>query len=212
MRFCFVYCLPACHTFRNDLNSSLRSEVDLFMNREILSSNTMFSKVSDSVLIAIVSTLQNQVFLEGDYIIRKVDVLGVKIFGVPHHPSSCFPMNDTFGARRGARRSIYESANLAGVHIFATHCPPFGVHDLEGRGHTGCLPGCAQFVAEAQANAAAAAVTGDFSATDVGAEARGGEALMNKLLAVPGGGDVPMNDLVAYGQALIVLVAPPAAP
>jgi CRP-like cAMP-binding protein len=59
------------HTFRNDLNSSLRSEVDLFMNREILSSNSMFSKVSDSVLIAIVSTLQNQVFLEGDYIIRK---------------------------------------------------------------------------------------------------------------------------------------------
>lgn len=63
--------LSHSHTFRHDLNASLRSEVDLFLNREILANNSMFAKVSDSVLIAIVSLLQNQVFLEGDYIIRK---------------------------------------------------------------------------------------------------------------------------------------------
>lgn len=75
-------------------------------------------------------------FLCGDSV---VDVLGVKIFGVPHHPSSCFLMRDTFGAQREARRSIYESVDLAGVHVFATHAPPFGVRDFEtGRGHMGC--------------------------------------------------------------------------
>ena len=58
-------------TFRHDLNPSLRSEVDLFLNRDIVVNNTMFSKVSDSVLIALVVSLKNQVFLEGDYVIRK---------------------------------------------------------------------------------------------------------------------------------------------
>ena len=77
-------------------------------------------------------------YLRGD---AAVDVLGVRVFGAPHHPSSCFWGNGAFGAHRGARRAMYESADLAGVHVFATHCPPFGVgdRDLEtGGGHTGC--------------------------------------------------------------------------
>jgi len=63
--------LAGNETFRYDLNSSLRSEVDLFLNRDIVVANSMFSKVSDSVLIAIVVALKNQVYLEDDFIIRK---------------------------------------------------------------------------------------------------------------------------------------------
>jgi hypothetical protein len=63
--------LAGNETFRFDLNDSLRSEVDLFLNRDIVVANSMFSKVSDSVLIAIVVALENQVYLEGDFIIRK---------------------------------------------------------------------------------------------------------------------------------------------
>ena len=63
--------LAGNETFRYDLNDSLRSEVDLFLNRDIVVGNPMFSKVSDSVLIAIVVALKNQVYLESDYIIRK---------------------------------------------------------------------------------------------------------------------------------------------
>ena len=63
--------LAGNETFRQDLNSSLRSEVDLYLNRDIVVNNSMFSKVSDSVLIAIVSALKNQVFLRDDFIIRK---------------------------------------------------------------------------------------------------------------------------------------------
>lgn len=63
--------LAGNETFRFDLNDSLRSEVDLYLNRDIVVANSMFSKVSDSVLIAIVVSLKNQVYLEHDYIIRK---------------------------------------------------------------------------------------------------------------------------------------------
>ena len=45
--------------------------MDLFLNRDIVVANSMFSKVSDSVLIAIVVALKNQVYLEDDFIIRK---------------------------------------------------------------------------------------------------------------------------------------------
>jgi hypothetical protein len=60
--------------------------------------------------------------------------------------------------------------------------------------------------AEAKANAAADSVTGGFRATDVGAEARGGEKLINDLF----GGDLANDDIIAYVRALAVLVAPPA--
>ena len=67
-----------------------------------------------------------------------INVRGVRIFGAPHHPSSPYSVNDTFGASRGARQQVYKNVG-PGVHIFATHCPPFGVRDLEGSSrHTGC--------------------------------------------------------------------------
>ena len=74
-------------------------------------------------------------YLCGDAVIN---VRGVRIFGAPHHPSSPYSVNDTFGASRGARQQVYKNVG-PGVHIFATHCPPFGVRDLEGSSrHTGC--------------------------------------------------------------------------
>lgn len=75
--------LASDETFRYDLNPSLKVEIDLFLNRDLVVGNRLFHNVSASLLMAIVTQLKNQVYLKSDYLIRK-GAYGSEMFFLQH--------------------------------------------------------------------------------------------------------------------------------
>ena len=71
-----------------------------------------------------------------------ITVRGVSLFGSPHHPQrGCCYKKEAFGANAKKRELLFSTVP-DGVHIIASHCPPFGIRDeeflVDSMAHVGC--------------------------------------------------------------------------
>ena len=102
---------PTEITFRDDLNKSIRAEVELFLNARLVSSNPLFEDMNDAIVVDIVVRFQTIVFLSKDYIIRMGE-WGDSMFFIAAG-SACAKIGDQIVAEYGKGDSFGESKSGA---------------------------------------------------------------------------------------------------
>ena len=71
--------MDAKSSFVNDLNPSLKTDISLFLNRDIIASNPLFRNCPDGMILSVVKALKVSLYLQGCHLTREGE-LGVQMF------------------------------------------------------------------------------------------------------------------------------------
>lgn len=71
--------MDAKTSFVNDLNPSLKTDISLFLNRDIIANNPLFRNCPDGMILSVVKALKVSLYLQGCHLAREGE-LGVRMF------------------------------------------------------------------------------------------------------------------------------------